>query len=224
MIKAVLFDMYETLVSQYRCPQYFSAEMARDAGVDLAEFRKLWYPAEVGGYMTGEADYKETVAEVLSHFGIREEALLDRMAEKNRAFKRAAFEHIHEGILPLLSELSNRGIRIGLVSNCYVEEAAVIRSSVLFPYFDAVCLSCELGIKKPDPAIFLACAEELGVFPSECLFTGDGGSEELPAAKSLGMTAVQAFWYLSEQDPAAGRIEDFPCAVSPECILQFLRF
>ena len=33
MIKAVIFDMYETLITHYECPLYFSAEMAKDAGI-----------------------------------------------------------------------------------------------------------------------------------------------------------------------------------------------
>ena len=51
-------------------------------------------------------------------------------------------------------ELKKQGFKIGLISNCYFEEAKVIRDSALFSYFDAVCLSCELGIRKPEEAIY----------------------------------------------------------------------
>lgn len=39
----------------------------------------------------------------------------------------------------MLSQLKSSGIRVGLISNCFSEEAEVIRESVLFPYFDEVC-------------------------------------------------------------------------------------
>ncbi|MDE6698901.1 MAG: HAD family hydrolase [Lachnospiraceae bacterium] len=71
-----------------------------------------------------------------------------------------------------------------------------MRQSELFPYFDAVLLSCEQGIQKPDEEIFIRCIEQLHVKPEECLYVGDGGSRELETARKLGMTAAQAVWYL----------------------------
>lgn len=76
----------------------------------------------------------------------------------------------------MLQTLKEKKIKIGLISNCYSEEAVLIRESQLFPYFDQSCLSYELGMKKPDPGIFLKCMEGLGVRAGECLYIGDGGS------------------------------------------------
>lgn len=74
----------------------------------------------------------------------------------------------------------------------------MIKESELFPYFDACCLSYEQGIQKPDERIFDRCMEKLSVKPEECLYVGDGGSFELETAEKLGMTALQAVWYLKE--------------------------
>ena len=98
----------------------------------------------------------------------------------------------------MLVRLKEQGVKIGLISNCFSEESIVIRESVLFPYFDAVYLSYEQGVKKPDPEIFLRCVKELGVAAEECIFIGDGGSHELEASGSLGMRPLQAIWYLKE--------------------------
>ena len=46
LIKAVIFDMYETLITHYECPLYFSAEMAKDAGISEENFRKIWRETE----------------------------------------------------------------------------------------------------------------------------------------------------------------------------------
>ena len=92
----------------------------------------------------------------------------------------------------MLQALKEKKIKIGLISNCYSEEAVLIRESQLFPYFEETCLSYELGMKKPDPEIFLKCMEGLGVRAGECLYIGDGGSHELEAADIMGMTALQA--------------------------------
>jgi len=69
-------------------------------------------------------------------------------------------------------------------------------------YFDAVILSFEVGLLKPDPAIFgLACAR-LGVAPAEWAFVADGGFGELDAAAALGMFAVRV--RLPHQHPDYG--------------------
>jgi putative hydrolase of the HAD superfamily len=84
------------------------------------------------------------------------------------------------------------------VSNCFSEEAEVIRESVLFPYFDAVCLSYEEGVMKPDIEIYHRCVSKLGVRLEECMYVGDGGSHELEIARALNMIPVQAVWYLKD--------------------------
>ena len=92
--------------------------------------------------------------------------------------------------MPLLQSLKEKGILIGLISNCFSEEARVIRESILFPYFDAAYLSFEQKVQKPNPMIFERCMSELGVTAKECLYVGDGGSNELSGAKNCGITTV----------------------------------
>lgn len=94
----------------------------------------------------------------------------------------------------MLSELKDKGILIGLISNCFSEEADVIRRSELFSYFDAVYLSYEQGLQKPDEEIYRRCMDRLGVKQEECLYIGDGGSNELEAARKLGMKAAFFFF------------------------------
>ena len=86
--------------------------------------------------------------------------------------------------------VKSRGIRIGLITNCFSEEAKLIRESELFPYFDAHCLSWEEGVRKPEPAIYRTCLRRLGIPTEHCLYVGDGGSQELESARALGMQAA----------------------------------
>ena len=46
MIKAVIFDMYETLITHYASPLYFGTQMAQDAKMPAKQFRKLWASTE----------------------------------------------------------------------------------------------------------------------------------------------------------------------------------
>ena len=59
--------------------------------------------------------------------------------------------------------------------------------------------------------MFLDIANDLGVSPEECLYVGDGGSNELQAATASGMTAVQANWFRHlAYEP------HIPCGIYPE--------
>ena len=147
-----------------------------------------------------------------------------QVVEKRIAIQADCFGHLHPGILPMLSGLKAQGIRIGLITNCFSEEAKLIRESAFFEYFDAPCLSWELGVRKPDPAIYRTCLRRLGIAPEECLYVGDGGSQELEAARALGMQAVQATWYRQaafEHKQAAIR-QDFTQVAEPMELLELL--
>ena len=46
MVKAVIFDMYETLITHYESPLYFGTQMAHDAGIEEEIFLETWHSSE----------------------------------------------------------------------------------------------------------------------------------------------------------------------------------
>lgn len=197
VIKAVIFDMYETLITLFDSPLYFGMQMAADAGIAEEKFQKIWR-AEEKNRTIGKVTLEELLEKILRENNCFSEEKINAVLKKRIRCKEEAFEHLHTEIIPMLKALKEKGILIGLISNCFSEEAMVIKKSVLYPFFDAACLSFDEGIQKPDPAIFERCIEKLGVKADECLYVGDGGSYELEAAQTFGMQAVQAVWYLKE--------------------------
>lgn len=208
MIKAVIFDMFETLITHFACPLYMGKQIAEEAGIPEPKFREIWDTTEETRTL-GKRTFEDVIEEILKVNNRYSTELFERIVRKRKQSKEACFEHLHPQILPLLKELKENQVKIGLITNCYFEERDVIRNSILFPYFDAVCMSCELGMKKPEAAIFQKCMDELAVAPEECLYVGDGGSFELEAARSLGMHPLQATWYLIEgaKQPAKRNVE-----------------
>ena len=222
MIRAVIFDMYETLITHYNSPLYFSKQMAEDAGISEANFQTLWHPTE-DDRTVGKLTLEEVIEYILRVNECYSEETFKKIIEKRTAAKEECFKHMHPEIIPMLSALKDKGYLVGLISNCFSEEAKVIRNSVLFPYFDAAYLSWEQGIQKPDEEIFRRCMEGLAVKAEECLYVGDGGSLELETARKLGMKAVQAVWYLREGTlQPAKRKDDFLQAESPLDIMGFM--
>lgn len=197
MIRAVIFDMFETLITHYQSPLYFGKQMAEDADIPEDTFYSLWHPTE-DERSVGKLTFEEVIERILRVNYCYSDQLLLKIVDKRIAAKEECFKHLHSEIIPMLSALKKKGYLVGLISNCFSEEAKVIRGSELFPYFNAVYLSYEQGIQKPDEEIFLRCMDSLSVKPEECLYVGDGGSYELETARKLGMKAVQAAWYLQE--------------------------
>jgi putative hydrolase of the HAD superfamily len=92
-----------------------------------------------------------------------------------------------EPMIEALRRARAGGVRTALVSNSwghgrYDREA--------FPeLFDAVVISGDVGLHKPQPEIFLLAAEQIGTEPSECVFVDDL-RENCAGAEAVGMTAI----------------------------------
>ena len=95
-------------------------------------------------------------------------------------------EQTHES----LGRLKAAGIRLGIVSNSdgRVEEA--LTAAGLREYFDVVVDSGLIGVEKPDPVIFRAALDALGVVPDEALYVGDLYEVDILGARAAGMEAV----------------------------------
>ena len=207
MIRAVIFDMYETLITQYSNALYFGTHMAADGGISLQDFRRLWVSSEhqrTLGYMT----FDEVIKAILEENNAYTDAKYAKILKGRRDAKKEQFNHLHEHIIPMFEQLHKEGIRTALISNCYREEEEIIRESILYPYFDEVSLSCREHIAKPDERIFTGMLEKLNLKAEECLYIGDGGSSELQAASAVGMHAMQAVWYLAMHQYRQGSIQE----------------
>lgn len=223
MIKAVIFDMFETLITHFKSPLYFGKQIAEDMGIPEGKFREIWDPTDYDRTI-GKMTLEEVFEQILRASDKYSPELVKRLADKRTKAKVECFHHLHEEILPMFEQLKKQGYKVGLISNCYFEEAEVIRNSVLWQYFDVACLSCEMGVAKPEKEIFCRCVTELGVTYEECLYMGDGGSQELETAEGLGMKPVQAVWYLQQgSKQPVWRKPEFLQAESPLEIIEHLK-
>lgn len=222
MIKAVIFDMYETLITLWHSQPYMGRQMAEDAGIPEPVFREIWDTTDADRAI-GKLSFDEVIRRILEVNHRYSEELYSKIVERRYASKADSFEHLHPEIIPMLDSLKARGIKIGLITNCFLEEKEVIEKSVLYPYFDAPYMSCVVGLKKPNKKIFEMCVEELGVKPEECLYCGDGGSRELEVARVMNMKPVQAMWYLKDNSgQPVSRMPEFDGAKTPMELFDYL--
>jgi putative hydrolase of the HAD superfamily len=80
------------------------------------------------------------------------------------------------------------GVRTGLISNSWGEGLAY-DEGMLEELFDAVVISGDVGMHKPEPEIFMLGAERIGIPASQCVFVDDL-RENCAGAEAVGMTAI----------------------------------
>ena len=82
------------------------------------------------------------------------------------------------------------GIRVGVITNSWgTEPYDPYAGYQLHEAYDAVIVSGEVGVRKPDPAIYLLAAEKLGLAASACVLVDDVAAN-LPPAADLGMATI----------------------------------
>jgi putative hydrolase of the HAD superfamily len=85
------------------------------------------------------------------------------------------------------------GVRTGLISNSW---GSTVYEPDMLELFDAVVISGEVGLHKPQPEIYLLACQRLGVEPADAIFVDDL-RENIAGAEAVGMIGVL------HRDPAA---------------------
>ena len=202
--------------------KYTKKAMCADLGVDKANFDIFWEEKEQDRYL-GSISFEESVLYACESINRQiDPELLARVKEKRVKTKSECFKYVLPEVYQLLNTIREMGLKTAIVSNCSSEEVEVFRGSEICRYFDAALLSFEVHMKKPDVCIYEEAAKRLGVEMSECIFIGDGGSNELIGARNAGIKAIQAKWYTNRYPDKRGNIEDFQVAEEPMDILKLM--
>ncbi len=189
MYRALLFDLFHTLVDAALAPASAGRYTADILGID----RAVWSDACFGPQheICRPTDHLETVR-TLAHTidpSLPADLIAEAAQERSQRFAHT-LEVVAPEVLETLAELRRRGYRLALVSNASTGEVAAWPRSPLAQQFDTVIFSCECGLKKPDPAIYQLALDRLQVGVTEALFIGDGGSDEHRGAREAGLANV----------------------------------
>jgi len=195
--RAVLFDLYYTLlVDGGTGTREKAIEVAAAAGVPAEDWLRGWRAtseaAEVGAIPTMVARVRRALAE--AGLGRPDSGLVDDLTGLLLVRQ---VPTLYRDVRGALAETRRRGYKAGLISNLHADEAYWIREFELDQCFDALVLSCEVGMMKPDREIYLLAAERLSVSPEQCVFVDDMPSY-IAGAKSVGMTGVRINRFGSE--------------------------
>jgi putative hydrolase of the HAD superfamily len=199
-VRAVLIDLYDTL-AWTEWPT-MRAELEERFGIGEAEllraFTRTREARSTGAYGSAEGD----LAAILDAAGIPADADLVRVLNEARvkAFAENGV-HLWDDSIPTLRELRARGLRTAIVSNCDHATRPIVDDLGLEREADAIVLSFEVGVAKPDPGIYRAALDALDTRAEEAVFVDD------QVAYCRGAEALDIRSYLirrEDADPAEG--------------------
>lgn len=136
-------------------------------------------------------DFPTALREVARGLGLTVSDEMVAEAARIRQGNERRFMALRGDTVSTLEALRARGLRIGLISDCTDDLPKEWPDSAAAPYIKSPIFSYLAKVKKPDPRIYAMACDALGVTPEECLYVGDGGSDELAGATAVGMTAIR---------------------------------
>ena len=205
-VKVVIFDLFETLVSGFDTGHPSTTEVAQTLELPVREFQQEYYQNLRPARYTGQfPDYATVLYYIVEKLGGKSaESTIKTLAERRQSAFTAHLRRIEPKILDMLSEITTLGIRLGLISNTDGSEVLDWANSPLSGFFEVTIFSHAVGMVKPDPDIYQHACQNLDVAPSDCIFIGDGNSDELRGAAQAGMSPFCAAWFLRQHTDVLG--------------------
>jgi epoxide hydrolase-like predicted phosphatase len=168
MIKAIIFDFFGVICSDEYWESVKNVQGRTDEFLSLADSVSI-----------GKISWREFIKEMSVRTGKSEEELI----------KGYATQKLNPEVLALIKRL-HQLYRIALLSNASAETIRLLTKDVpMDKLFNAVIVSSDVGMIKPDPAIYQIALSRLKVQPHEAIFIDDSSKYAL-AAKTLGMNVI----------------------------------
>ncbi len=227
-IKAVLFDMFDTLIMIDRNYEFYSPAIARmhkflaSKGVNASyeQFRDAYVKARDALFAKAEANLEEPhfnvrVSDALKLLGYNYDVSSPEVEGATSEFCDEFINHVYIDAHAKAVLKSLRGkYKLGIISNFAIPECVykLLKTNGLNGLFDLVVVSGEVNKRKPSPDIFKNALNMLGVSAEQAVFVGDTADADVAGAKAVGMKAV----YLKR------RVEEGSKAVCPDLVIESL--
>ncbi len=204
-IRAVLFDLSDTLVSYYQPPDFMPvlrrslqdclqvlgrAPLGGAAGTDLLHQALDLYQERAD---LAVWPLEERLRTLFGHANLDAE-LTERLAQ---AFLQPIFAtaQVRHDALPVLLGLERRGVKTGIVSNTpWGSPGRLWRAELarleLLTAVDAAVFCQDVGWRKPHPTPFRRALEMIGVAAKDAAFVGDNPVWDVEGAESAGLLPI----------------------------------
>ena len=100
-------------------------------------------------------------------------------------------EKPYEDAAPTLTELRRRGFKLGIIANQPLGTEERLKKWGMLEYFEVIAASTELGVTKPDPAIFHWALQQAVCLPQNAFMVGDRLDNDIAPANRIGIHSVR---------------------------------
>ena len=183
-LQAVIFDYGEVISGPPDAEVH--RRMVAIAGVDEEAFEKSYwlhrldYDADI---LNRETYWQTLAQECGTHFS---EQQIEQLLEQDARM----WMHLNPAMLAWIPRLKQAGLKLGILSNMPEGVLDVMKPQFAWlDQFDHLTWSCDLGVVKPDPAIYLHTARKLKVPLDQALFI-DNLEKNIAGAEAVGMQAA----------------------------------
>lgn len=180
-IKAVIFDAGGVL---HESNSAVTDDLAEELNLERDALRKIW-ANQIPLLGSGKINETELWRQIQTEYGIRHVEVSENLL--GRAFTESLTPHIK--VIALIRQLSRRGLKLAVLSNTIEPHARALQAAGQYDGFDKVLLSHEMGLRKPDPAIYQYALSELEVSPQEVIFIDDD-PKNVAVAQKLGIAGI----------------------------------
>lgn len=207
MIRAVFLDIDDTVYSYqtghryaYQALQaYAEHHFAMDGSEFDSRIQRIMadYLEKMGGNCAAVHNRLIRFQQFLEELGLP----LSHAVVMERLYWDTLLAHMEPapGLLEAVDGLKRRGVLVGIGTNMTADwQYEKLARLGLLDRIDLMVSSEEAGVEKPDPALFLLCAQKAHCPPQVCLFVGDSLSHDVKGAMRAGMGAV---WYRPSPSP-----------------------
>lgn len=203
VIKAVLFDLDNTLTHRDQSVQvysshllkYFNAQIKENDHLTLSRTIEIIRRIDNGGYPKKEFLTHPSIAASVAH------ALIEELNWKQSPSVEILTEFWFEkfglsavampGAIELLQQLKQQNYRLAVVSNGgHATRLKILEGLGFVHYFDEIFSSESVGVAKPNSEIFLYSCAKIKIIPEECLYIGDHPINDYHGASSAGLKAL----------------------------------
>jgi len=205
-IKAVLFDMFDTLVMIRKNNDFYSPSLMRTYkflnknGIDVSfeVFQKAYIKARDELYAKADANLGEPhfnirISEALKNLGYNYSDSSDLVSNATNEFcdEFMTFVYLDPNTENTLLALHGK-YKLGIISNFAIPECIdnLLKTHGLSELLDAVVVSAAVNKRKPSPEIFVNALKKLEVSADETVFVGDTLDADIEGAKGVGMKAI----------------------------------
>ena len=205
-IKAVLFDMFDTLMLIEKNHEFYSPSLLRmynylnKNGIEVPfdKFNEVYIKVRDALYVKADLNWEEPhfnvrVSKTLKNLGYNYEVISPIVIEATYEFCEEFMKYVRidQNAKAMLEQLHGK-YKLGIVSNFAIPECVLklLKADGLDGFFEAIVVSGAVNKRKPSPEIFISALEMLGVSASETAFVGDTIDADVEGPKAVGMKVI----------------------------------